>query len=276
MKLRSIICVSAIAAVASASALTSTNTFARLPITGNTFENAIIAIPLAGCGEADATIYVTNLVMTANLVENDKLIYRNRGNFYAWKVNSSGKWESIAISDAAGTTVTPTAEQTKLPCGDGCWLVRDDVASRADSTIYLFGQVNETSPASVRVAAAASGSDYAYTLIAYPNLETGLDLNTWKTSIGAADGDTITVPSTVAGGSTTYKYNGTASVWTTPVQSITSKTQTNRRTGVTTTVTVTNTTWEALSTTTTIPIGTGFMYGRKGATEGTLVWPAAN
>ena len=274
MKLRSIICVSAIAAVVSASALTSTNTFARLPITGNTFENAIIAIPLAGCGESDATIYVTNLVMTANLVENDKLIYKNRGNFYAWKVNSSGKWESYVISDGSGTSVTPSAEQTNLPCGDGCWLVRTGVASRGDSTIYLFGQVNKTPPASVRVAAAANASDYAYTLIAYPNLETALDLNTWKTSIGAAEDDTITVPSTVKGGSTTYKYNGSA--WTAPSQSITSKTQTNRRTGVTTTVTVTNTTWEALSTTTTIPVGTGFMYGRKGVTEGTLVWPAAN
>ena len=274
MKLRSIICVTAIAAVASASALTSTNTFARLPITGNTFENAIIAIPLAGCGETNATIYVTNLVMTANLAENDKLIYKNRGNFYAWKVNGSGKWESYAISDSSGTSVTPTAEQTNLPCGDGCWLIRTDVASRGDSTIYLFGQVNEVSPASVSVAAATSDSDYAYTLISYPNLETGLDLNTWKTSIGAANGDTITVPSTVAGGATIYQYTGAA--WTKPVQTTTTKTQTNRRTGVTSTVTVTNTTWEALSTTTTIPVGTGFMYGRKGTTSGTIVWPAAN
>ena len=274
MKLRSIICVSAIAAVASASALTSTNTFARLPIIGNTFENAIIAIPLAGCGETNATIYVTNLVMTANLVENDKLIYKNRGKFYAWKVNGSGKWEGYIISDSSGTSVTPSAEQTNLPCGDGCWLVRTGVASRGDSTIYLFGQVNKTSPASVSVSAAANASDYAYTLISYPNLETGLDLNTWNTSIGAADGDTITIPSTVKGGSTTYKYNGSA--WTAPVQSTTSKTQTNRRTGVTTTVTVTNTTWQALSTTTTISPGTGFMYGRKGTTSGTILWPAAN
>ena len=67
MKLRSIICVAAVAAVASASALTSMNTFARLPVTGNTFQNALIAIPLAGCGETDSAIYVTNLVMTSNL-----------------------------------------------------------------------------------------------------------------------------------------------------------------------------------------------------------------
>lgn len=274
MKLRSIICVSAIAAVASASALTSTNTFARLPITGNTFENAIIAIPLAGCGETDASIYVTNLVMTANLVENDKLIYKNRGVFYAWKINSAGKWESYNISDSSGSSVTPSAAQTFLPCGDGCWLVRPGVSSRADSTIYLFGQVNDTPLASVEVSAAANESDYAYTLIAYPNLTVGLDLNTWKGAIGAADGDTVTVPSTVAGGATTYKYNGSA--WTTPVETTTTKTQTNRRTGVTTSVTVTNTTWQAITATTTIPVGTGFMYGRKGTTAGTLLWPAAN
>ena len=81
MKLRSIICVSAVAAVASASALTSTNTFARLPVIGNTFENALIAIPLAGCGEANAEIYVTNLVMTSNLKAGDKVQLVGFGTF---------------------------------------------------------------------------------------------------------------------------------------------------------------------------------------------------
>ena len=77
MKLRSIICFSAMAAVASASAtLTSTNTFARLPVTSN-YENTLIAIPFAGCGETDAVIYVTNLVMTSNLKSGDKLLYRD-------------------------------------------------------------------------------------------------------------------------------------------------------------------------------------------------------
>ena len=188
MKLRSIICVSAMAAVASASALTSGNTFARLPITGNTYENALIAIPLAGCGETNAEIYVTNLVMTANLKSGDKLLYKDGSTYYAWELTADGgPWQKMATSTEFGTTVTPSADETTLPCGKGCWLVRSGVASRDDSTIYLFGQVNEGS-LTTTVPASSDG-----TIICRPYETGAIDLYSWKPD-GVAVGDTVSVP----------------------------------------------------------------------------------
>lgn len=263
MKLRSIICVSAMAAVASASALTSGNTFARLPITGNTYENALIAIPFAGCGETNAEIYVTNLVMTANLKAGDKLLYKDGNTYYAWRLTTDGgPWQQMATStDFGKTEVTPSAEQTTLPCGKGCWLVRSSATIAADSTIYLFGQVNEGS-LTTTVPASSDG-----TIICRP-FETGaIDLSEWQPT-GVAVGDTISVPdSTNPTGKKTYTYRNVENVgdrWT--VQ--TTETKQGRRPGMTT-VTVTDT---PVTSGTTIPAGVAFMYGRYGNTDLTITW----
>ena len=257
MKLRSIICVSAMAAVASASALTSGNTFARLPITGNTYENALIAIPFAGCGETNAEIYVTNLVMTANLKSGDKLLYKDGSTYYAWELKADGgAWQKMATSTDFGTTVTPSADETTLPCGKGCWLVRSGVASRDDSTIYLFGQVNEGS-LTTTVPASSDG-----TIICRPYETGAIDLYSWKPD-GVAVGDTVSVPdSTNPTGKKTYTYKG--GNWT--VQ--TTETKQGRRPGMTT-VTVTDT---PVASGTTIPAGVAFMYGRYGNTDLTITW----
>ena len=257
MKLRSIICVSAVAAVASASALTSTNTFARLPVVGNTFENALIAIPLAGCGEASAEIYVTNLVMTSNLKAGDKLLYKDGSTYYAWTLaTDGGAWQKMATSTDFGTTVTPSANQTTLPCGRGCWLVRSAATITADSTIYLFGQVNEGS-LTTTVPASSDG-----TIICRPYETGAIDLYSWKPT-GVAAGDTVSVPdSTNPTGKKTYTYkNGNWTVQTT-------ETKQGRRPGMTT-VTVTDT---PVASGTTIPAGVAFMYGRYGNTDLTITW----
>jgi hypothetical protein len=259
MKLRSIICVSAMAAVASASVLTSGNTFARLPVTGNTYENALIAIPFAGCGETNAEIYVTNLVMTANLKAGDKLLYKDGSTYYAWRLTTDGgPWQQMATStDFGKTEVTPSAEQTTLPCGKGCWLVRSGVASRDDSTIYLFGQVNVGS-LTTTVPASSDG-----TIICRPYETGAIDLSSWKPT-GVAAGDTVSVPDSDPAnltGKKTYTYKD--GNWT--VQ--TSETKTNKRGIVTTTVSYT-----PVSSGTTIPAGVAFMYGRYGNTDLTITW----
>jgi len=257
MKLRSIICVSAIAAVASASALTSTNTFARLPVT-STFQNALIAIPLAGCGEASAEIYVTNLVMTANLKAGDKLLYRDGSAYYAWTLaTDGGAWQKMATSTDFGTIVTPSAEQTTLPCGKGCWLVRSAATIEADSTIYLFGQVNEGS-LTTTVPASSDG-----TIICRPYETGAIDLYSWKPT-GVVAGDTVTVPDSDASNKTGKKsYVFKDGNWT--IQ--TSTTKTNKRGIVTTTVSYT-----PVSSGTTIPAGVAFMYGRQGTADLTITW----
>lgn len=259
MKLRSIICVSAIAAVASVSAtLTSGNTFARLPITGNTYENALIAIPFAGCGETNAEIYVTNLVMTSNLKAGDKLLYKDGGSYYAWQLaTDGGAWQKMASSTDFGTTVAPSADQMTLPCGRGCWLIRSAATISADSTIYLFGQVNEGS-LTTTVPASTDG-----TIISCPYETGSIDLSEWEPT-GVAPGDTVSVPDSDASnptGKKTYTYKD--GNWT--VQ--TSVTQTNKRGIVTTKVSYT-----PVSAGTTIPAGVAFMYGRQGTTDLTITW----
>ena len=257
MKLSSIICVSAIAAAASASALTSGNTFARLPVTSN-FENTLIAIPFAGCGETDAVIYVTNLVMTANLKSGDKLLYKDGSAYYAWQLTTDGgAWQKMATSTEFGTEVTPSAEQTTLPCGKGCWLVRSAATIAADPKIYLFGQVN-TGSLTTMIPASSDG-----TIVCRPYETGAIDLSSWKPT-GVAAGDTVSVPDSDPAnltGKKTYTYKD--GNWT--VQ--TSETKTNKRGIVTTTVSYT-----PVSSGTTIPAGVAFMYGRYGNTDLTITW----
>ena len=256
MKLRSIICVSAIAAAASASALNSVNTFARLPVT-STYENTLIAIPFAGCGEADAVIYVTNLVMTANLKSGDKLLYKDGSAYYAWQLaTDGGPWQKMATSTDFGTSVTPSAEQTTLPCGKGCWLVRSAATISADPKIYLFGQVN-TGSLTTTIPASSDG-----TIVCRPYETGAIDLFTWKPT-GVAAGDTVSVPdSTNPTGKKTYTYKNDN--WT--VQTTTTKP--GRRPGMTT-VEVTDT---PVTSGTTIPAGVAFMYGRYGDSDLTITW----
>ena len=244
MKLRSLICVSAVAAVSAAFALNGANTFARLKVTSD-LENSIIAIPLAGCGETDAKIYVTNLVMTTGLSVNDTLMYNDGTSWYAWEIKN-GAWSPVAAGDKNGVTVAaPNAY--KMDCGRACWLIR----SSTSNPIYLYGQVNATLPTSVDVAGAASADKFAYTLIAKPSESSALDLYTWHPE-NAATGDLLLVPTSGnAMGQTTTEV-------------------TNPRTKKTSVVT--NSTWTAISTSTTIPAGKGVMYGRKGTSGATLAW----
>ena len=262
MKLRSLICVSAVAAASAAFALDGGNTFARLKVTSD-LSNSIIAIPLAGCGETDAKIYVTNLVMTTGLANGDTLMYKDGENWYAWEIENDA-WKSITTSTTkGGMTFTPAANATQLDCGKACWLIR----SNSSNPIYLYGQVKAAQP-SVTVAGATAADKYAYTIIAKPSEADALDLNTWHPA-NAATGDLLLVPTSGNGmGQVTYRYNATTPAWETVSQSTTSVT--NARTKAVSVVT--NSTWTAISSSTTIPAGKGVMYGRKGMSSATLAW----
>ena len=263
MKLRSIICASAVAAAMAASAtttVTGANTFARLPVTSN-FENSIIAIPLSGCGESGTQIYVTNLVQTTNLSNGDTLMYKDGPNWYAWEI-SGGNWRALATTETTvgGITFTPAANATALACGKACWLYR----SNPSATVYLYGQTNGVLPG-VTVAAGTS-SAITYTIVGYPNEAAALDLSKWHPT-GAAAGDLVVVPATGTTGQKTYKYNGSA--WTTKtVGSVTPVTNPFTKT----TTEVTNFVDSAVSAGTTIPVGCGFMYGRKATSQLDLAW----
>ena len=260
MKLRSLICVSAVAAASAAFALDGGNTFARLKVTSD-LSNSIIAIPLAGCGETDAKIYVTNLVMTTGLSTDDTLMYNDGTDWYAWEIKG-GAWSPVAAGSKNGVTVVaPNA--CKMDCGRACWLIR----SNTSNPIYLYGQVKSEQP-SVTVAGASAADKYAYTIIAKPSESSALDLNTWHPA-NAATGDLLLVPNSAnAMGQVTYRYNATTPAWETVSQGTTSVT--NARTKKVSVVT--NSTWTAISASTTIPAGKGVMYGRKGTSGATLAW----
>ena len=261
MKLRSLICVSAIAATAASFAIDGGNTFARLKVTSDV-KDSIIAIPLAGCGESDAKIYVTNLVMTAGLSAEDTLMYNDGTNWYAWEIKN-GEWSPVPAGTKNGVTVAaPNAY--KMDCGRACWLIR----SSTSNPIYLYGQVNATPPATVQVYGGTDADKFTYTLIAKPSESTALDLNTWHPA-NAATGDLLLVPTSGNDmGQVTYRYNATTPAWETVTQE--TKTMTNPRTKETRVVT--NSTWTAISSSTTIPAGKGVMYGRKGTSGATLAW----
>lgn len=256
MKLRSLICVSAVAAASAAFALDGGNTFARLKVTSD-LENSIIAIPLAGCGETDAKIYVTNLVMTTGLSAGDTLMYNDGTSWYAWEIKN-GAWSPVAAGDKNGVTVAaPNAY--KMDCGRACWLVR----SSTSNPIYLYGQVKAAQP-SVTVYGATGSNQFGYTIIAKPSESSALDLSAWKPA-NAVTGDVLLVPTSANfKGQVTYQWDG--SKWTEATQSVTEKK--NPRTGQMSYVT--NTTWTATSAT--IPAGKGFMYGRKATGTATLAW----
>ena len=249
MKLRTIICASAVAAAASASALTSTNTFARLPVTSAP-TNAIIALPFSGCGESEMKIYVTNLVMTSNLEEGDMLLHKTgSATWEAWTINSSHQWTSAATSTRGGISITPPASAT------ACWLYR-----KSAGTFYLYGQVNATKRP-VQVAAGTSAGP-TYTIVGCP-YEAG-PFNV-KGIANAAEGDTVMLMADNRAGKVEYTYtNGAWKVW---------KQTAAAGSGSFPSFGTATYEWaEPSDSDATVPAGCGFMYGRKAASSLTINW----
>ena len=258
MKLHTLICASAIAAATGASALTTANTFARMPVT-TSLENTLLAIPLAGCGEASPEIYVTNLVMTTGLSNGDKLLYKDSTGYYAWYI-SGGKWMPMAAADASSAfgevSITPRADEATLLCGKGCWLVQTN-----PTTVYLYGQVNEGAVTTVIAAGTSTGP--TYTIVSRPYETGSVNLNTWHAE-NAVVGDTLVVAKSGGLGQDTYTWGKDSSNndgWTTV-------TVTKSGSGKTATYTYTTN-----RVTATISAGTAFMYGRaKNAAATTINW----
>ena len=267
MKLRSLICISAIAAVSAAFALNGGNTFARLKVDSGSITNSIIAIPFAGCGESTAEIYVTNLVMTAGLANGDTLMYKDGSGWHAWEIQgasagTAGHWVGVSTSSKTTQTLATPAEEFKVACGKACWLMRS-----TPGAYYLYGQVTNALSSSVTVAGVASESNdqVAYTLVGYPTESAALNLKTWHPS-GINAGDTLLIPDAAAtGGRREYRSNGSA--WC----KITTKSNGLDIFGnpkYTTSLTpVSSLEGDAL-----IAPGCGFMFGRKGQSELTLNW----
>ena len=253
MKLRSIIFGSAVAAAATASALTTTNTFARLPVSAN-YASTIIALPFSGCGMAEGSIYVTNLVMTTNLEKGDTLLYKDGSSWKAWEIDASGKWVGVTTSTAGGVSVTPPASEVALACGTACWLNRQTPSN----TFYLYGQVNA---AKTDVAVAVgNGTKPAYTIVGCPYEAGEFDIRNIN---GALNGDTVLLMANNDVGKVEYKY--VSGAW--------KKESSTPATGSFPNFTPGTSEWVDLdSSEGKVPAGCGFMYGRLSSTALTITW----
>ena len=253
MKLRSIIFGSAVAAAATASALQTVNTFARLPVT-SPYASTIIALPFSGCGMAEGSIYVTNLVMTTNLENGDTLLYKDGSNWKAWEI-SGGEWIGVTTSTKkGGVTVTPNASAFAIDCGKACWLNR----KTPSNTFYLYGQVNaEKTDVAVAV---GNGTKPAYTIVGCPYEAGEFDIRNIN---GALNGDTVLLMANNAEGKVEYKY--VSGAW--------KKESSTPATGSFPNFTPGTSEWVDLdSSEGKVPAGCGFMYGRLSSTPLTITW----
>ena len=271
MRLHSIICVSAIAAIAATASATTDyysapNTFCRLAVASSK-ASTIVAIPFSNCGGAEGQIFVTNLVMTTGLAVDDTLLYNDGTGWYAWEIKNVGGqnvWQSVDTSTKkGGVNVTSAAGVTTLDCGRACWLVRGDTSK--SNPIYLYGQVN-SAKTDVTIAA-GDGSKPTYTIVACPSEAADFNI----TTIAGYEGDTVILPSATDIGKIEYKYTGGA--WKKPT-AVAGDTVTLPDWLGGGTTTVTNTVWAALEAgdVKTVPAGTGFMYGRVKNEALTLTW----
>ena len=246
MKVKTLACLCALAAAPAfgdTAAVTSENTFGVLKVTCNTAK-AIIATPWVSCENINDAVKVTNLVMTANLSENDAIIVYVNEAFKGWKL-ASGAWSPLNVSSAEtyGIAVgSGDSTSEAIARGKAFWFIKNGFTS-GTYDLYLYGQdkvVTTTDNATVVA--------NAYNLLANPKVaELDLATSSLWTGMTINANDRIVVPNG-ANAPTEYSYvNG---AWGHLVE--------NGRVAV----------WTAGGT---IPAGRGFWYISKGG-SGTITW----
>ncbi len=265
MKLRNLIALGAVGMASAAFAtgtLTSANTFGILALADTTSTNLIISVPWVDCAAATQGTFVSNVVKTTNLSENDYIIRKSGNTYQGWKLQKASNnvlyWAPAIITDGTVTTTTEGADTARMARGDALWLHRSNPAT--SSPIYLFGQYS-TAAATTTIAAGST------TLVANPGT-TALSPNSFNWTSGQpATGDKILV--NVPGGYRTYTYNGTK--WTYLVKTTSGSAMTlpkkKGQTTAQTTYNVTETETDAVA----IPAGVGFWY-QAGTGAGVIGW----
>ena len=200
--MKKILSLALIAAVSSALAVESSNTFGILRV-DSTSAQTIVSVPWEGAGATgdDAgKIMVKDIVKTANLTKSsaqdatdgDKLYLYTGGQYYAWYLNYNGAWTGIQIAAADGLPAAGNDDTKKISRGDAIILVRQNpTITEGDVTkanpFYLYGQYTSSS---ATVACVAGG----HTLIAPPTTTDTFNLNGTDVMTGTpAAGDYIIV-----------------------------------------------------------------------------------
>lgn len=194
-------------------AVQSANTFGVLKV-DSTNSETVVCVPWVNVGTGDG-IVASNLVMTANLTENDTLAYYKAADqkYEVWTLDANKNWSSPKMVTTIGATdATDSASQTKLPRGGALILKRQipfDIVNDAvvGRPIYLYGQYTDAVFSGQTLTRSATAN--VWNLIAYPNTtSTAWDLNTgvtWENVIPGDSGDSILLQSQ-AGYVLTLKY----------------------------------------------------------------------
>ena len=247
MKIKSIACLFALAAASAYGtvAVESANEFGVLKVTCDS-QKAIIATPWVKCGDANASVKVTDLVMTAGLENGDAIIVYQGSSFKAWAI-ANGSWTPTPIVDGGTTYSAGDAASAAVARGEAFWFVKSAFTSGSTYDLYLYGQKSEA-------AATATVTANAYSLIASPSVA-DTDMNSVTFSFTPNAADEIQVPNAdTSKPPTSYTYK--SGKWGAKVK------------------TPIGTTGQYMSKWTagcTIPAGRGFWYISKGG-SGTITW----
>lgn len=234
--------------VASATTVTSANTFGVLKVTSSAKET-IISVPWVKVGDGGA-IDADSLVLTSNLTAGDKLFAYDTttGKYYTWTLQTPGETWGTSSENEGDYLV---ASKSSLPRGAGLILVR----SNTSNPIYLYGQYASTGGNTSNVTAATDDAA-VFTLIAPPSTQP-VDLNTQATMSAPVKGDMIILE------------NGTAYTYRNPVTNYV-KSESLKWCKQEVTGDIVNYTDSGV----TIPAGRGAWYMRKkgATTSSTITW----
>lgn len=213
MKKQVIFSLSLLASVlASASTVTSDNTFGVLKITATSAET-VIGVPWVGVGGGSVT--VSNIVLTSNLKTGDYLYYYDGSGYKTWYLTADGgNWTPVSTVIKGNTVNAPGAASTvTLSRGKAIILKMANWDSREDKDIYIYGQYAALgSGDTTSITVPTSDGSVVWSLIAPPSA-TDFDLNGASVSIGDVKpvaGDAIITNLNM---STWIRYNNESSKW---------------------------------------------------------------
>lgn len=174
--------------------------------------NAIVAVSYDDLAGGEGMIY-SNLVKTANLDVDDKLVEFRNGQYTGWvlKKNDQGvKYWAEQISsyqDGSGKTtsfIPPTASSITNAVGTGIWLMRQNpTEGGVAKTFYIYGK-----PSLKKTVSLAAKT---WTLVGNPNQEAKVIGPTMIE--GAIYGDQLVVPDQESGTLCNYIYKGATKGW---------------------------------------------------------------
>lgn len=216
-------------------------------------QDIVLNIPWVEPGSSGEGIAVTNLVKTANLQNNDSLVWYDGSGYQAWKISgktneNAGYWVPAQIISADKVTTAVSATKTDLVRGQALVLHRQGTDA---INLYVMGQYTNST-----VNTAIAGGTYKtpkYTLIAPPAV-TNVNLTAQLASVVPVEGDEVFFMK--GGAFVSYSYNG--GKWGTTTLD---QTKSPPKPVFT----------EATDEQMTIPKGTGLYYKRKGATT-SVTW----